>query len=197
MHVTPAVRLLRPIGQGGMGKVWVAEHTGLKAEVVVKLLSRDVDDKEDAAARFSREASVAAAVKSPHVVQVFDYGVTADTAQPYIVMELLEGRDLSDYLAKNGRMAPNRDFQAVVTANFPKETKLVVGCKAGPRSAQAAALLGAAGYTDVVDMRGGFHGERDAMGRVTCAGWAEQNLPVETAAPPERTYAELSKKARG
>lgn len=96
---------------------------------------------------------------------------------------------------ENGRMAPNRDFQAVVTANFPKDTKLVVGCKAGPRSLQAAALLGAAGYSDVVDVRGGFHGERDAMGRVTCAGWAEQNLPVETATPADRTYAALAKKA--
>lgn len=96
---------------------------------------------------------------------------------------------------ENGRMAPNRDFQAVVTANFPTDTKLVVGCKAGPRSSQASALLAAAGYSDVVDVRGGFHGERDAMGRVTSPGWAEQNLPVETAAPPDRTYAALAKKA--
>ena len=51
-------------------------------------------------------------------------------------------------------------------ANFAKDTKLVVGCKAGPRSLQAAALAGRAGYTDVVDMRGGFQGERDALGRV-------------------------------
>jgi rhodanese-related sulfurtransferase len=96
---------------------------------------------------------------------------------------------------ENGRMAPNRDFQTVVTANFPKDTKLVVGCKAGPRSAQASALLAAAGYSDVVDVRGGFHGERDAMGRVTAPGWAEQNLPVETATAADRTYAALAKKA--
>jgi serine/threonine-protein kinase len=113
MNVTPAVRLLRPLGQGGMGKVWVAEHTGLKTEVVVKLLSTDVTDKVDAAARFSREASVAAAVKSPHVVQVFDYGVTPE-GQPYIVMELLEGRDLADHLAKRGKMTP-RDVAALVS----------------------------------------------------------------------------------
>jgi hypothetical protein len=64
----------------------------------------------------------------------------------------------------------------------------------GGRSLQAAALLEAAGYTSVVDMRGGFAGEQDGMGRVTCAGWAGQ-LPVETTAAPENTYAELSKKA--
>ena len=96
----------------------------------------------------------------------------------------------------NGRMAPNADFQAVVAANFPPDTKLVVGCKVGGRSAQAAAILDAAGYTNVVDMRGGYGGERDAMGRVTCAGWSEQNLPIETTASPDRTYAGLAQKAR-
>ena len=85
-----------------------------------------------------------------------------------------------------GRMSPNADFQKVVAANFPPDTKLVVGCKAGGRSLQAAALLEAAGYTSVVDMRGGFHGEHDGMGRVTCAGWLESKLPVETTAPPTR-----------
>ncbi|HXJ21573.1 MAG TPA: rhodanese-like domain-containing protein [Polyangia bacterium] len=93
-----------------------------------------------------------------------------------------------------GRMSPNPDFQKVVQAVYPPDTKLVVGCKMGGRSLQAAALLEAAGYTSVVDMRGGFAGEQDAMGRVTCAGWAGQ-LPVEQTAPVEKTYAELSKKA--
>ena len=95
---------------------------------------------------------------------------------------------------QGGRMSPNADFQKVVAANFPPDTKLVVGCKAGGRSLQAASLLEAAGYTNVVDMRGGFHGEHDGLGRVTCAGWAESNLPVETAAPAEKTYAVLSAK---
>ncbi|MFL5308716.1 MAG: rhodanese-like domain-containing protein [Polyangia bacterium] len=94
-----------------------------------------------------------------------------------------------------GRMLPNADFQKVVEAVYPRDTKLVVGCKAGGRSLQAAALLEAAGYTSVVDMRGGFHGEQDGMGRVSCAGWAASDLPVETAAPADKTYAELAKKA--
>jgi rhodanese-related sulfurtransferase len=93
-----------------------------------------------------------------------------------------------------GRMAPNPDFQRVVTANFAKDAKIVVGCKAGGRSLQAAGLLEAAGYTSVIDMRGGFHGEHDGMGRVACAGWTESNLPVETSAPAEKTYAALAAK---
>ena len=94
-----------------------------------------------------------------------------------------------------GRMAPNPAFQSVVEANFAKDAKIVIGCKAGSRSLQAAALLEAAGYTSVVDMRGGFHGERDNFGRVACAGWSESGLPVEASAPPDKCYPELEKRA--
>jgi rhodanese-related sulfurtransferase len=94
---------------------------------------------------------------------------------------------------QGGRMAPNPDFLRVMQANFPKDSQLVLGCKAGPRSVQAAALLEAAGYTSVVDMRGGFGGERDAFGRVSVPGWAEAGLPVETVTPGQ-SYAELEKK---
>ncbi|HEV3030591.1 MAG TPA: rhodanese-like domain-containing protein [Polyangia bacterium] len=94
----------------------------------------------------------------------------------------------------NGRMAPNPDFQRVVEATFAKDAKIVVGCKAGGRSLQAATLMESAGYTNVVDMRGGYHGERDGFGRVSVAGWAAEGLPVETAAAPEKTYETLAQK---
>ena len=96
-----------------------------------------------------------------------------------------------------GRMAPNPAFQAVVEGNFAKDAKIVVGCKAGGRSLQAATLMEAAGYTSVVDMRGGFGGERDNFGRVAVAGWAEAGLPVEQTAPEDKTYAALEKRAAG
>jgi rhodanese-related sulfurtransferase len=96
-----------------------------------------------------------------------------------------------------GRMAPNPAFQSVVEGNYAKDAKLVVGCKMGGRSMQAASLLEAAGFTSVVDMRGGFSGERDNLGRVACAGWAESGLPVESACAPGKTYAELEKRATG
>jgi rhodanese-related sulfurtransferase len=95
---------------------------------------------------------------------------------------------------QNGRMAPNPDFKRVVEATFPKDAKIVIGCKAGGRSLQAATLMESAGYTNVVDMRGGFHGERDGFGRASVPGWAAESLPVETAAPPEKCYEILSKK---
>jgi rhodanese-related sulfurtransferase len=95
---------------------------------------------------------------------------------------------------QGGRMVRNPDFQRVVEASFPKDAKIVVGCKTGNRSLQAATMLEAAGYTSVVDMRGGFHGERDGFGRASLPGWAAEGLPVETTAAPEKTWAELSKK---
>jgi serine/threonine-protein kinase len=108
------VHLLRPLGEGGMGKVWVARHNGLETDVVVKFLAHEAGaDREEAEARFAREAAAAAAVKSPHVVQVFDHGTTADGTR-YIVMELLEGRDLSNHLSAKGPMAP-KDVAGVVS----------------------------------------------------------------------------------
>ncbi len=96
--------------------------------------------------------------------------------------------------SQNGRMTPNPDFQKVVLANFAKDASLVVGCKSGGRSLQAATLLESLGYTNLVDMRGGFSGERDGMGRVSVAGWAECGLPVSATAAPGNTYAELAAK---
>lgn len=95
---------------------------------------------------------------------------------------------------QNGRMAPNPDFQRVVEANLAKDAKIVVGCKAGGRSLQAATLMESAGYTNVVDMRGGYHGERDNFGRASVAGWADEGLPVSTESAPDKTYEALAKK---
>jgi serine/threonine protein kinase len=103
--VTPTVRLVSQLAQGGMGTVWVAEHLVLETKVVVKLMTKELAANVDGAARFAREAAIAAAVKSPHVVQVLDSGVTEDGVA-YIVMELLEGHDLGAHLTASGRMAP-------------------------------------------------------------------------------------------
>jgi len=94
-----------------------------------------------------------------------------------------------------GGMTPNPDFLAVVQAVYPKDTKLVVGCKAGGRSLKAGEMMIAAGYTDVIDQRAGFDGPRDAFGALTEKGWGPAGLPVETATPGG-SYGELKTKAR-
>jgi serine/threonine-protein kinase len=90
--VNQNVRLTRLLGQGGMGAVWLADHLTLRTQVAVKFILADYTGDEAALERFTREATSAAQIKSPNVVQVFDHGIFAGL--PYIVMEYLEGEDL-------------------------------------------------------------------------------------------------------
>lgn len=95
-------RLTFLLGEGGMGCVWAADDTQLDRRVAVKLLSGNARELA-AEKRFMREARTAAQLRSPHVAQVFDFGI--DQGQPYIVMEHLQGEDLERRLQR-GRMAP-------------------------------------------------------------------------------------------
>jgi serine/threonine protein kinase len=101
MLITPSVRLVRPLGAGGMGAVWVADHLTLNTQVVVKFMSAELARDPANVKRFSKEASAAAAVKSPHVVQTFDHGVAPNGA-PFIVMELLLGEEMAARIRRLG-----------------------------------------------------------------------------------------------
>ncbi len=78
-------------------------------------------------------------------------------------------------------MTPNPDFLDVVTAAYPKDMKLVVGCMAGGRSAKAVEAMAAAGFTALADQRAGYKGTKDSFGAVTEPGWEGAGLPIETA----------------
>lgn len=97
-------RLEEKLGQGGMGAVWSAEHLDLHSRVAVKLIIPDHADDEGMLTRFVREARSAAALRSPHVVQILDYGV--DQGLAYIAMEKLDGESLSERLKREGRLEP-------------------------------------------------------------------------------------------
>ena len=96
-------RLELRLGAGGMGAIWRAEHLTLQAPVAVKLIHREAVPDEDTVARFLREAKAAAALRSPHVVQILDYGV--DEGTPFMVMELLEGENLAQRLKRVRRLS--------------------------------------------------------------------------------------------
>jgi eukaryotic-like serine/threonine-protein kinase len=96
--------LIDRLGEGGFGSIWRAEHQVLKSPVAVKLIDLDMARKDGAVERFLREAQATAALRSPHVVQVLDYGV--DGNQPFIVMELLEGENLADRIQRVGVLPP-------------------------------------------------------------------------------------------
>jgi len=87
-------------------------------------------------------------------------------------------------------MVPNPDFVAVMKRHFPLGTRIVVGCRSGGRSLQAAALLLSSGYTDVVDQRAGFEGGPDDLGRME-PGWRHRALPVAQQPLAGRSYADL------
>lgn len=105
-EVTSEITLVRRLGAGGMGTVWVARHAKLQSEVVVKFLSESLTSDAEACERFSREVIATVQVRSPHVVQTLDHGVT-ESGVPYIVMELLEGQDLAKVLRARKLLRPD------------------------------------------------------------------------------------------
>jgi eukaryotic-like serine/threonine-protein kinase len=103
-HVTPNVRLVRLLGTGGMGSVWVADHLGLATQVAVKFVSKQLLESDTTiVARFNREAALSAQIRSPHVVQIHDHGFT-DDGTPFIVMELLDGETLTERIERKGTL---------------------------------------------------------------------------------------------
>jgi rhodanese-related sulfurtransferase len=81
-------------------------------------------------------------------------------------------------------MFPNTEFLTVMQRRFAKDAKIVVGCKSGGRSLQAATILLSSGFTDVIDQRAGFSGSTEP-------GWAHKGLPSAKEAPEDHTYAGL------
>ena len=104
-------KLTRMLGRGGMGEVWLAEHSLLKRPAAVKLtqLRSDANPEERAQVerRFRREAEVTAQLRSPHTVELYDFGVTEDGLF-YYVMEYLEGFDFNALVSRHGPIQPER-----------------------------------------------------------------------------------------
>ncbi len=107
MSISPGQRigrnlvLVRPIGQGGMATVWVAEARAGKRRVAVKILDAQVAESAQAIERFTSEASAMARIHSPFVPEIYECGRLND-GTPYTVMELLDGVDLDVHLRTHG-----------------------------------------------------------------------------------------------
>jgi serine/threonine-protein kinase len=91
------------VGCGGMGVVYEAKHIRLGHRVAIKMLLPELAQQEEAVTRFDREARAAAQLQSLHATHVFDVDTLPD-GTPYIVMEFLQGRDLSEELAERGQL---------------------------------------------------------------------------------------------
>jgi eukaryotic-like serine/threonine-protein kinase len=107
-------RLGELLGRGGMGEVYKATHRMLARPAAIKLIqpevlaSRDSASGQVAVARFRREAEAAAKLRSPHTVELYDFGVTEDGSSLYLVMEFLEGMDLESLVRAEGPLPQKR-----------------------------------------------------------------------------------------
>jgi serine/threonine-protein kinase len=105
-------RLVEPLGKGGMGEVWRAEHRMLARPAAAKLIRPDALSSNPAHAstvvkRFEREAQATALLTSPNTVQIYDFGTTSDGTFFY-VMEMLDGVDLETMVREHGPLPPER-----------------------------------------------------------------------------------------
>lgn len=96
--------LERLIGRGGMGEVWTAHNTALSVRQALKLIRADLDSAESTD-RLLHEAQAAARLADPAIVRVFDFGKTS-RGDPFIVMEYLEGEDLSQVIQRREKLGP-------------------------------------------------------------------------------------------
>ncbi|MGH2427721.1 MAG: Stk1 family PASTA domain-containing Ser/Thr kinase [Candidatus Limnocylindria bacterium] len=97
-------RLIAPLGEGGMATIWRGVDEQLDREVAVKLLRPQFGSDTGFTARFKQEARAAGSLSHQHIVSVYDYGTDGDKGDQYIVMELIEGRDLSSVLRERGSL---------------------------------------------------------------------------------------------
>jgi rhodanese-related sulfurtransferase len=102
---------------------------------------------------------------------------------------------LLDRDERSGQMTPNADFVRVMQASFALDAPLLIGCQAGGRSMRASQMLETFGFTNVTNVKGGWGGMRDPMGRAIDPGWAESDLPTEDGAPAGRRYPDVAAKA--
>jgi len=105
-------RLVKRLGEGGMGEVWRAQHRMLARPAAIKLIRPEALGGTEVQSRqllrrFEREAQATALMRSPHTLELYDFGVAEDGAF-YYVMELLDGFDLDDLIERFGPVPPER-----------------------------------------------------------------------------------------
>jgi serine/threonine-protein kinase len=106
--------IVQKLGEGGMGEVYEARHTGTGRRVAVKLITGLLSRNESLIARFELEARAAGTIESEHIVAVLDVGRDEATGAPFLVMEYLVGEDVQHLCDRLGPMAPDLALRVAV-----------------------------------------------------------------------------------
>lgn len=118
-------RIVRMLGEGGMGAVYEAVHLGLKKRFAIKTLLPSIAQIPEAQARFLREGEAASRMNHPHIVDVTDVGTEGGI--PYLVMEYLEGETLGDFVVRKGPL----DVSLAVDLILPAISAVAAGHEQG------------------------------------------------------------------
>ncbi|MFO7177456.1 MAG: serine/threonine-protein kinase [Pseudomonadota bacterium] len=105
--VSGRYRVIRLLGEGGMGQVYLAEHVAIERSIALKVLRAEYSRKSEMVSRFRQEAKSASRIEHPNVLDVFDFG-QLDDGRFFLAMEYLEGRDLADEMAEQRLIDPAR-----------------------------------------------------------------------------------------
>ena len=105
-------RLIRKLGEGGMGVVWMAHSLALGVNVAIKLIRSGRGDP-DLGTRMAREAQASATLGHPAIVRVYDHGTT-ESGEPFLVMELVEGETLAALLDRERKLGPVEAIQLLL-----------------------------------------------------------------------------------
>lgn len=106
-------RVIRPLSAGGMGAVYVVEQLSTQRERALKIMLPDLVRDPTSRARFTQEATVAGRIKSDHIVEVVSAGIDEATNTPWIAMELLEGEELAQAMARRGALPPGEVMEVL------------------------------------------------------------------------------------
>ncbi|GBD31254.1 Serine/threonine-protein kinase PknB [bacterium HR33] len=105
--VAERYHILKKLGEGGMGAVYLGEHVKMGRKSAIKVMSQSMANDPDAIARFNREAANAARINHPNVCAIYDFGETKD-GLIYLAMEYIEGEALTDLIDREGALPPRR-----------------------------------------------------------------------------------------
>lgn len=105
--VADRYHILKKLGEGGMGTVYLAEHVKMGRKSALKVMNPGMNTDPDAIARFNREASNASRLSHPNICGIYDFGETPD-GLIYLAMEFIEGKALTDLIEQDGSLPPAR-----------------------------------------------------------------------------------------